>query len=89
MDFLIESAIKMEDMAFYFRTVYPGLSGYLPKILYFVSQVKSGATLDIKLQAKWQYPYGKTLNEKIFTEWMYYNGRYWSAEQLGNFAFGY
>ena len=59
------------------------------KLSVFVNAVKTGGMFDIKNQSEWQYQYGSTTREKAMTEYMYYNSRLWSAEQLGNFAFGY
>lgn len=56
------------------------------KLALFINLVKSGSMFDIKNQPEWQYQFG---GSKTMTEFMEYNGQLWSAEELGNYAFGY
>ena len=65
----------------------------LNRVLEFIGLVKSGAKYDIKTQSEWRYPYskyhGSNVTNKAMTPFLYFNGELWSAESLGNFAFGY
>jgi len=89
-EYLRTNSERMENLAAFFTGLNPpwGPSGLVHtlKMFTFVELVKSHAYFDIKRQVEWQYLHG---GSKMKTEFMYFNGQLWSAEQLGNYVFGY
>ena len=73
--------------------IVPDPSAEAVKLRAFYELVKTEAPFDLKNQNCWQYPYatyhGSTSNIKTQAEYMYFDGKLWSAENLGNFHYGY
>ena len=83
-----------EELLNSFRYDYTGLGIIGAKLGIFIDMVQNKGVYDIKRQDEWQYPhktYHGTVhnNFETLSPFMYYDGNLWSAEELGNYTFGY